>query len=568
MPHSVPLIETSNLQDYEKAIAAGLADLAGRNIIARIWKRDWTVWQNDPAEIRNRLGWLVSPCAMRRRLGGIKSYAQRIRTSGYDRALVLGMGGSSLAPLVLAEVFPTRAGYLDLGVLDLTDPEAVLGWQKKLNPERTVFIVSSKSGTTVETDSFFRYFWNWSTERLGTQKTSERFAAITDPGSPLEEHGRRLGFRAVFLGDPEIGGRFSALSPFSLVPAALKGIRVEKLLETAVSMSVQCRREPDLMGNPGALLGTILGVLAERGRDKLTFLISPRLRSFGLWLEQLIAESTGKEGKGIVPVDNERVGPVEVYGNDRLFVRIRGGSETEGDAAVQRLKKAGFPLVSFILPTPLHLGSQFFLWEFATAVAGHFLGINPFNQPDVDSAKKRTQEFVHFYLEHGSLPEEKPDFRKNGLGLYSDIKASSFVRALDSFLSSASPGDYLAIQAFLAPTGETEAALQSLRRFLRRRTRLATTVGYGPRFLHSTGQLHKGDRGNGLFIQVTTDDRRDAAIPDSPGVAGSSISFGVLKAAQARGDFETLKARGRRIIRIHLGSNAAAGLRQLLEIWK
>ena len=567
MPRSAPLIDTSNLHDYEKAIAAGLADLAHRRIVSRIWKKDWTVWRDDPAEIRNRLGWLVSPGNMQKRLGGIKLYAQRIRAKGCNRALLLGMGGSSLAPLVLAEVFPTAAGCLDIGVLDLTDPEAVLGWQEKLNPERTLFIVSSKSGTTVETHSFFRYFWSWTAERLGAKKTGDRFAAITDPGSPLEEQARRLEFGAVFAGDPEIGGRFSALSPFCLVPAALKGIRVDNLLKTAVSMSARCRRDPDLMTNPGAFLGTILGVLAERGRDKLTFLLSPRLRRFGLWLEQLIAESTGKEGKGIVPVDGEGVGPVEVYENDRLFVRLKEKGETAGDAAVRRLERAGWPLVSLIVPGPFHLGSQFFLWEFATAVAGYFLGVNPFDQPDVDSAKKKTQEFVRFYLEHGSLPEEKPAFRKNGLSLYTDIRASSFVRALHIFLSSASSGDYLAIQAFLAPSRETEAALQSLRHRLRERTRLATTVGYGPRFLHSTGQLHKGDRGNGLFIQVTTDDRRDCAIPDSPGEAGCSISFGVLKAAQARGDFETLRARGRRILRIHLGSNAAAGLRRLLSFW-
>jgi glucose-6-phosphate isomerase/transaldolase/glucose-6-phosphate isomerase len=561
------MIETANLQDYEKAIAAGLADLARRKIIPRIWKKDWTVWRDDPGEVRNRLGWLASPRTMEKRLGGMKLYAQRIRDKGFRQALLLGMGGSSLAPLVLADVFTTPSGYLDLGVLDLTDPAAVLGWQKKLNPAKTLFLVSSKSGTTVETNSFFRYFWNWAADCLGAKKAGEHFAAITDPGTPLEEEARRLGFSAVFAGDPEIGGRFSALSPFCLVPAALKGIRVEILLKTAVMMSVQCGREPDLMANPGALLGTIFGVLAERGRDKLTLLLSPRLRSFGLWLEQLIAESMGKEGKGILPVDGESVGPVEAYGDDRLFVRIKEKGETAGDAAARRLEGAGFPLLSLSIARPTYLGSQFFLWEFATAVAGFFLGVNPFDQPDVDSAKKKTQEFVHFYLEHGSLPEEKPRFRKSGISLYSDFSAPSFVRALERFLSSAAPGDYLAIQAFLAPTRGTDASLQKLRRRLRDRTRLATTVGYGPRFLHSTGQLHKGDRGNGLFIQITAGDRRDASIPDSPGDAGSSISFGLLKAAQARGDFEALRSRERRIIRIHLGKDAADGLESLLSFW-
>jgi glucose-6-phosphate isomerase/transaldolase/glucose-6-phosphate isomerase len=565
MPRHAPLIETANLQDYEKAIADCLADLARRKVISRIWKKDWTVWQDDPGEVRNRLGWLTSPRAMGKRLGGIKLYARRIREKGYTQALLLGMGGSSLAPLVLSDVFKTPAGFLDLGILDLTDPAAVLGWQRRLDPAKTLFIVSSKSGTTVETSSFFRYFWNWASDRLGVKKTGGHFAAITDPGTPLEEEARRLGFGAIFAGDPEIGGRFSALSPFCLVPAALKGIRVESLLEAAVAMSVQCRREPDLMTNPGALLGTILGVLADKGRDKLTFLLSPRFRSFGLWLEQLIAESTGKEGKGILPVNGESAGAGNAYGDDRVFVRIKEEGETAGEAAARHLETAGFPLLSLIVPGPSHLGSQFFLWEFATAVAGYFLGINPFDQPDVDSAKKKTQEFVRYYLEHGSLPEEKPLHRRGGISLYSDFSAPSFGRSLERFLSSAAPGDYLAVQAFLAPTRETDAALQKLRHRFRDRTQLATTVGYGPRFLHSTGQLHKGDRGNGLFIQITADDRHDAAIPDSPGDAGSSLSFGLLKAAQARGDFEALKSRGRRIIRFHLGKDAAAGLERLLS---
>jgi glucose-6-phosphate isomerase len=562
-----PLIETSNLQDYEKSIASGLADLARRKIISRIWKKDWTVWRDDPAEIRNRLGWLTSPRAMEKHLGGMKLYARRMRRKGYTQALLLGMGGSSLAPLVLADVFKTRPGFLDLGVLDLTDPAAVLAWQKKLDPAKTLFLVSSKSGTTVETNSFFRYFWNWTAGCLGSQKAGEHFAAITDPATPLEEEARRLGFSAVFAGDPEIGGRFSALSPFCLLPALLKGIRVEALLETAIVMSSECRREPDLMANPGALLGAIVGALAGKGRDKLTLLLSPKLGSFGLWLEQLVAESTGKEGKGIVPVDGEGAGPDGSYGNDRLFVLIKQKEESSGDAAARHLEAAGQPIISFVIPGPSDLGGQFFLWEFATAIAGFFLGINPFDQPDVDSAKKKTQEFVRFFLEHGSLPREEPRFRKSGLSLYSDTSAPSFRRALERFLSLAATGDYLAIQAFLAPTRETEALLQRLRRRLRERTRLATTVGYGPRFLHSTGQLHKGDRGNGLFIQLTADDRRDASIPDSPGEAGSSITFGLLKAAQARGDFETLRARGRRIVRLHLGKDAASGLKRLLSFW-
>ncbi|MGB7294542.1 MAG: hypothetical protein WBC70_03060 [Candidatus Aminicenantales bacterium] len=559
------MIETANLLEYEKAIVDGLASLAKDRVVSRIWKKDWTVWREDPAEIRNRLGWLTSPRSMEKELLGINLFVRDVRKKRYAHALLLGMGGSSLAPLVLAKSYETQPGYLDLDVLDLTDPAVVLGKKKKLDPATTLFIVSSKSGTTVETASFFKYFWSWTSDRLGKDRAGEHFAAITDPGTPLEEEARRLGFSAVFPGDPEIGGRFSALSPFCLVPAALKGIRIGSLVSTAVKMSDLCRREPDLMANPGAFLGTILGVLAERGRDKLTLLLPRGFRSFGLWLEQLIAESTGKDGKGVLPVDGERIGPVENYGNDRLFVRVKEKGETKGDAAARRIEKARFPLLTLAVPDRSHLGGQFFLWEFATAVAGRFLGINPFDQPNVESAKKKAREFIDYYREHGVLPEEKPRFRQGGISVFSDIEAPSLLSGLARFLSSAKPEDYLAVQAFLAPSRKTDAALNKLRLRLRDRTRLATTVGYGPRFLHSTGQLHKGGRGNGLFIQVTADDERDAPIPDSPGSAASSVSFGLLKAAQARGDFAALRALGRRIIRFHLGKDVPAGLERLLS---
>lgn len=559
-----PLIETANLQEYEKAIVDGLASLARDHVIPRIWNKDWTVWRKDPKEIRNRLGWLTSPRAMGKELAGIEEYARGVRKKGFTHALLLGMGGSSLAPFVLSSVFETRPGFLDLGVLDLTDPAVVLAWQKRLEPAKTLFIVSSKSGTTVETASFFKYFWNWTADRLGTAMTGEHFAAITDPGTALEEEARALGFGAIFPGEPEIGGRFSALSPFCLVPAALKGIRIERLVATAAKMAEDCRREPDIMTNPGAFLGTVLGILAGSGRDKLTLLLSPGLRSFGLWLEQLIAESTGKEGKGILPVDGERVGPADVYGDDRLFVRIREKGDAKGDAAAGRLEKAGFPLLTLTVPDRSHLGGQFFLWEFATSVAGHFLGINPFDQPNVEAAKKMAREFIAYYRRHGVLPEEKSRFRSRGISVFTDIEASSLQSCLRTFLTSAKPGDYLAIQAFIAPSRKTDAALTTLRLQLRDRTRLATTVGYGPRFLHSTGQLHKGDRGNGMFIQLTAGDEKDAPIPDSPGSTGSSVSFGLLKAAQARGDFEALRSIGRRVVRFHLGKDVAGGLDKIL----
>ncbi|MEW5902651.1 MAG: hypothetical protein AB1715_14385, partial [Acidobacteriota bacterium] len=352
-------------------------------------------------------------------------------------------------------------------------------------------------------------------------------------------------------------------SPYGLVPAALKGISAHHLLRRAAETAKLCRRNSKLDSNPGAYLGAILGTLAKKGRDKLTLILSSRLRCFGLWLEQLIAESTGKEGQGILPVEGERVGGPEVYGDDRFIVVIKEKGGRVPQAAIGRLERAGFPVLSVTIPGFYHLGGQFFLWELATAIAAFFFGINPFDQPDVDSAKKRTQEFLKFYREKGVLPQEIPGFIQKEFALYTDIEGRSPQDCFKSFLSQAKPGDYVALQAFLDDNRETGAALQALRHEVQTRTRLATTLGYGPRFLHSTGQLHKGGRGNGLFIQITADDKKDAAIPGEPGQAASELTFGVLKAAQALGDFAALKAAGRRVIRFHLRSGTAAGLQRI-----
>jgi len=562
------MIEAANTEEYEKSIEEALAALSKEKIIPRIWEKDWTVWKNDPREIATRLGWLTSPQTMEKDLPGITRIVQELRRKRLTHALLLGMGGSSLAPLVLATVFKTAKGYLELGILDSTDPAAVLHFRNKLNPAQTLFIVSSKSGTTVETNSFFKFFWNWIAESKGQDRAGEHFMAITDSGTPLEDLAKRFRFGSVFLGDPKIGGRFSALSSFGLVPAALKGVKIKKILMAAREMADLCREQTDLRANPGAHLGAILGILAKRGRDKLTFLLSPQLQSFGLWLEQLIAESTGKEGKGILPVEGEPMGSARAYGQDRLFVYLRERGDNSNEALVERLKKAGFPVLRMTFPGIHHLGSQFFLWEFATAVAGIFFGINPFDQPNVESAKKKTREILEIYRRKGAFPAEKPAFQANGVSLFADIQAQSLGGCLKAFLDQARPGDYASIQAFLAPQRETTAALQKLRAHLRNRTRLATTVGYGPRFLHSTGQLHKGDRGNGLFIQITADDEKDAPIPDEPGSSRSTISFGVLKAAQARGDFEALKSSGRRIIRFHVKKDAKPGLEKIMKLFR
>ena len=560
------MIETANTERLAQEIEKNLAILSREKVIPRVWEKDWTVWGDGPAEVANRLGWLTSPWDSVPDFPAISQFVRRTRGKGYRRVLVLGMGGSSLAPLVLGSAFKTPAGFLDLDILDSTDPAAVLSFNRRLDPARTLFIVASKSGTTVETTSFFNFFWNRSAASLGEKRAAEHFVAITDPGTPLEDLARRLGFPS-FAGDPEIGGRFSAISSFDLVPAALKGLRIESIAAAARKMAGRCREDVNLKANPGAYLGTVLASLAAAGHDKATFLLPPRLQAFGLWLEQLIAESTGKKGKGILPVVGEPIGRPGVYGADRLFIHIRENSDPARRAAVDRLKNAGFPLLAITLPSLDGLGGQFFLWEFATAIAGFFLGINPFDQPDVESAKKKAREMLNTFRATGSLPQRPPIIKKRGLSVYSDVPASSARGCLRAFLARARPGDYIAVQAFLPPGRALSSALEELRVHLRNVTRLATTVGYGPRFLHSTGQLHKGDRGNGLFIQLTGADRADVPIPDEPGAARSSVSFGVLKAAQAAGDFQALASAGRRIIRFHFGAEAAAGVRDLVSLF-
>ncbi len=590
---------SARLGTYQANVDAALAEMAENQVIHRIWAHDHTVWKPEPTEITNRLGWLHTAEVMGENLYRLEDLVEAVRADGYTHALLLGMGGSSLAPEVFRKTFGVKEGYLDLAVLDSTDPGAVLAHADRLDgltglakvPAHTLFIVATKSGTTVETLSFFKFFYNRLADALGADRAGEHFIAITDPGSKLADLADRYGFRATFLNDPNIGGRYSALSYFGLVPAALVGVDVPRLLDRALAMA--CGSEPCVAvgDNLGAWLGAILGELAKAGRDKVTFVTSPQIASFGDWVEQLIAESTGKEGRGILPVVGEPLGPPEVYGDDRLFVHLRldgstglttggstglttggstglttggsaglttggsaglttGGDDTH-DAAIQALEDADHPMVRLNLHDPYDLGGQFFLWEMVTAVASHRLGINPFDQPNVEAAKVLARQLVAEYTEKGTLP--------------SGESAPLTAEALNGFLAQAQPGDYVALQAYLQPTAETDSALQSLRIRLRDRLRLATTVGYGPRFLHSTGQLHKGDAGCGLFIQLTADDWRDAPIPDEAGLPESSITFGVLKAAQALGDGQALLDAGRRVIRFHLGDDTVGGLKKLAE---
>ena len=537
--------------------------LRENRFVERIRQKDYTLWKPEPKDITDRLGWLESPRAMMGRLSEIEEVVAGIRADGYTFALLLGMGGSSLAPEVFRRVFGVADGFLDLAVLDSTDPGAVLDYAGRLDLKRTLFIVSTKSGGTVETFSFLRYFYNLATENLGAEEAGRHFIAITDPGSALADIAGTRRFRHTFLNDPEIGGRYSALSFFGLFPAALIGMDVKRLLERAVA-----EKEGEFScGNTeergGAFLGALLGELAKRGRDKLTLLFSPQIAAFGDWIEQLIAESTGKEGKGILPVVGEPLGPLDVYGSDRVFVSLRIGDDRTGEEGLRTLAAAGHPVVDLRIVDRYDLGGQCFFWEMATVAIGWELAINPFDQPDVEAAKVVARRMIAEYREKGAMPDETPAFKVPGIAVYGDVTSGTPGAALDEFMGKAVPGAYAAIQAYLRPCRETAAALARLRLRLRERFRIAVTVGYGPRFLHSTGQLHKGDAGRGLFIQLTADDLRDAPIPDELGQTASALSFGVLKAAQAFGDRQALLDAGRRVLRLHLHDDVVDGVRSL-----
>jgi transaldolase/glucose-6-phosphate isomerase len=555
---------SAELGSYTTSVDSAIGEIERHRIINRIWAHDYTVWKPEPTEISNRLGWLHIMEMMQAQLPRMQALVQSVRKDGYTHALLLGMGGSSLAPEVFRKTYGVREGFLDLAVLDSTDPGAVLAQTERLDLAKTLFIVATKSGGTVETLSFLKYFYNRTLDAVG-RTAGEHFIAITDPGSKLEELAQEYNFREVFRNDPNIGGRYSALSYFGLVPASLVGVDVATLLERALTAAVNCDgcNSPADGDNRGAQLGAMMGESAKAGRDKITLIPSPGVSSFGGWVEQLIAESTGKEGKGILPVVGEPLGVPDVYGSDRLFVYLRLDGDETYDEAVLALESSGHPVVTIRLKDPYDLGEQIFLWEMATAVAGYRLGINPFDQPNVESAKVLARQMVAAYQEQGELPETTPVLQAKGIGVYGDLQASTPGEALNAFLASAQPGAYVALQVFLQPTPETDASLLRLRERIRDHTHLATTLGYGPRFLHSTGQLHKGDAGRGLFIQFTADNPRDADIPDEAGSDGTSISFGVLEMAQVLGDAQALQDADRQMVRFHLGDDANAALAYL-----
>ena len=548
--------------DARREVESALADWLRDDNTRRLWDSDASLWTSHGEE--RWLGWLRVLEGWRERVPDLERWAADVRDVGFRHVVVLGMGGSSLCPEVIARTFGTRPGWPELRVLDSTVPDQIRGLRLALDPGRTLFVVASKSGTTIEPNAFASYFEAEVRAEIGAAGAGSHFIAITDPGSSLDE--RASGhYRDVIHGVPSIGGRFSALSPFGLVPAALAGVDLRELLERAEKMVEACKPEVPIEQNPGVTLGLVLGTLALRGRDKLTLVASPPLTSLGIWLEQLIAESTGKHGRGIVPIDGERLGPVGVYGDDRLFVDLSTATDPP-DSRLAQLEAAGHPVVRIPLEGTLDIAAEFFRWEVATAVAASVLGVNPFDQPDVEAAKLAARALMATHSEGGSLPERAALLRQDGITLFADAANADALAptgdlesVLAAHLGRLDPGDYLALNAFIARNDRSHAALQTLRHCVRDARGVATTLGYGPRFQHSTGQLHKGGPNRGVFLQITADPEDDLEIPDQ------AFSFGVLATAQSLGDFDVLAERGRRLLRVHLGTDVAGGLARLAD---
>lgn len=552
--------------EHTQWITQTLEKLQRERVIPRLWAHDHTLWHSEPTEITNRLGWLHCTEWMPARLHQLTALVKGLQKDGYRQAILLGMGGSSLAPHVLRQVFGVQEGFLDLQVLDTTDPDTIASVERQLDYNQTLFVVSTKSGGTVETFSLFRYFYNRCRSELNENEVGAHFLAITDPGSTLAELAEQLRFRALFLNDPNIGGRYSALSLFGLLPAALIGVDLHTFIDQA-SRAVQISQEETLYPecqNAAAMLGAALGTMALHGKDKVTFLISPSLESFGDWVEQLIAESSGKVGRGILPVVHEPIGQSQEYHSDRFFVYLRLDGEEEFDKFTLALQERGHPVLILPLAGRYNLAEQFFYWEMATAIACHLIGVHPFDQPNVEETKALTRQFVAAFKESGKLPTPKPDLYTDTVDVFGANSAESPQEALQNFLIRATPPAYLAIQAYLPQTPQNDQALQNLRMALRQKTGGAVTLGYGPRYLHSTGQLHKGDSGNGYFIQFTCDPQdTDLPIPDEVGSPHSTIRFGTLKLAQALGDYQALINQGRRVIRFHLKKDFPSAIESL-----
>ncbi len=554
------------------AVRATLADWAsdGNRKVRRLWAGDATLWTG--GDEARWLGWLHTVDQQIEALPSLEALAADVRGGGFEKILLLGMGGSSLCPEVLAVTFGRQPGFPEFSILDSTDPAQVRATERWAGYEKSLFVVSSKSGSTLEPNVLMAYFLDGATKALGAAEAGKRFIAVTDPGSKLEVQARAHGFRAIVHGVASIGGRFSALSPFGTVPAAVMGLDLRDFLARARAMTRACSADFPAEQNPGVVLGAILGAANRAGRDKLTILTSPAVHDLGAWLEQLIAESTGKQGHAIVPVDLEPLATPDAYGADRLFAYVRLATDPDAaqDRAVDALQAAGHPVIRLALPSKADLGAEFFRWEFATAVAGAVMGIHPFDQPDVEASKIATRALTDAYEKSGSLPVETPAFTSPDGAIYTSPEQASALGAtlgskpsivawLRAHFDRVHPGDYVGLLAYVQRSVEHQWIVADIRKHVFERKRVATCVGFGPRFLHSTGQAYKGGPNSGVFLQITCDDASDVPIP------GQRYTFGIVKAAQARGDFQVLIERGRRALRVHLTGDVTAGLARLRD---
>jgi transaldolase / glucose-6-phosphate isomerase len=548
------------------AVAASLDEWKKNNKVVRLWQKDASLWSG--TDESNWLGWLTITEEQIAHIDALKQIADDVKKARFKHALLLGMGGSSLCPEVLRITFGKIKGFPELHVLDSTDPAQIKAIEAKVDLKSAICIVSSKSGSTLEPNIYKQYFFERVKAKVGEKEVGNRFIAITDPGSKMQQVAETDKFRKIFMGVPSIGGRYSAISNFGMVPAAVMGLDVAKFLKNTEEMVQACGAASAADANPGVILGNILGVAANSGRDKITIITSPGIFDLGAWLEQLIAESTGKIGKGIIPVDRERLAKPAAYGNDRVFAYLRLASKPNKaqDAAVAALEKAGHPVVRITLPNTYNLGQEFFRWEIATAVAGSIIGINAFNQPDVEASKIETKKLTSQYETTGSLPPESPFFEEKGIKLFADEKNTAALKGgvnladvLKAHLSRLGAGDYFAVLGYITMNPANEKSLQAIRHAVRDKKKVVTVLGFGPRFLHSTGQAYKGGPNSGVFLQITCDDAKDLPVP------GQKYTFGIVKAAQARGDFAVLAERGRRALRVHLGKNLKSGLATLTK---
>jgi len=548
-------------------VKATLEEWRKHGRVRDLWAHDAGVWTG--ADEAKWLGWLRIVDDRTADLPALQAFQDEIKAEGFQHILLLGMGGSSLGPEVLAETFGKQPGFPELLILDSTDPAQIAALHARVDLAKTLCIVSSKSGGTLEPNIFKAYFWDAMKQAVGDDNgkngAGRHFVAVTDPGSKMQHVAESDGFRQVFMGDPSIGGRYSVLSNFGMVPAAAMGLDLKAFLHSAALMERTCDAGTPPDENPGVRLGAILGVAAKAGRDKVTIIASPGIYDMGAWLEQLLAESTGKQGHGIVPVDDEPLGAADVYGKDRVFayLRLTNAPDAAQDAAVKALEQAGQPVVRLSLSDPMQVAQQFFLWEFATGVAGAVIGINPFDQPDVEASKIETKKLTDAYAATGKLPDEAPFLVSDGIKLFTDprdqdaLRQDSLDGVIKAHLGRAGPGDYVALLAYIDRNPTHIEALRKLRARIRDAKHVATCVGFGPRFLHSTGQTYKGGPNSGVVLQITADDAKDLPVP------GEKFTFGTVKAAQARGDFDVLAERGRRALRVHLGADVDAGLARL-----